>query len=74
MVFLTIKTYNMVLIYIKDIDTTKEKDVPLWCLDKEIRDYLESRGVNLLTKAYIETNKYYVFIYLENGNRLDIEK
>lgn len=46
--------------------------VPFGILDKHIKSYLEERDL-YQEDYYIDYNAWYCFIYLENGDRIDVE-
>ena len=46
---------------------------PHSCLAKEIQDFIEGRNVRAKEYLLVKSNGYYLFIYLLNGDRIDVE-
>lgn len=61
----------MYITYHKEVSIEKElADFPHDCLDKEIRVFLLEMDVAQATYK-VSSNGYYLFIYLNNGDRVD---
>lgn len=61
-------TYHLQIEKPSDVTNT----IPHEVLNKEIQDFLKER--NCIQKHYyFFDNGFYFFIYLENGNRVDVE-
>jgi hypothetical protein len=47
-------------------------DFPHGCLDITIKVYLENKGISQANYK-VRSNGYYLFIYLDNGDRVDVK-
>lgn len=65
----------MYITYHKEIDKPVGiiiQNLPHIVLDDKIRQFIEERGVKQ-DNYYFKSNNYYMFIYLDNGDRVDVQ-
>lgn len=62
----------MYITYHKEVTLDKDATYfPHSCLSKEIQDFIEEKKVKA-SSYLVATNGYYLFIYLCNGDRIDV--
>jgi len=64
----------MYITYHEEIERPEgvDNNMPHMALNTDIRNYLEERGV-AKRSYYTKMNGYYLFIYLFNGDRIDVK-
>lgn len=65
----------MYITYHKELTRPKKVNsfIPHQCLNEDIQKFIKEHNCQQVDGYYVDNNGFYFFIYLDNGDRIDVK-